>query len=117
MCVAVYCSAKRMEVKDLVITVLYSWVGSQERVLVAISCNGWSAVQVTPRVRIFFSPSRTSAARKASDVRPDLEITTAATSLEPASAKPGNSSNSDAGTARARNPVIALHEAAAASAM
>jgi len=113
----VYCSANSMEVKDRVITMLSSSAGSRARVLVAICCSGCSAVQVTPRVRMFFSPSSSSAARKASDVRPDREITTAATSLEPASVRSGNSSSSEAGTARARKPVITLHDAAAASAM
>jgi len=42
-----------MELKDRVITVLSSWAGSRTRVLVVISCSGWSAVQVTPRVRMF----------------------------------------------------------------
>jgi len=81
-------------------------------VLVAISCNGWSAVQCHPKFE-YSSALEKLAGAKPPTVRPDLENETAATRSEPASARLGNSSNSGR-TARARNPVMALHEAAAA---
>ena len=106
-----------MEVKERVITVLFSSEGGKGRVLAAICWSGWSLVPVTARVRMSFAFSRNSAARTVSEVRPEREITTAATFPDPATTKSGNSNSSDAGMARALWPVSVLQVAAAASAM
>src|SRR5436853_7125035 len=63
-----------------------------------------------------FSRSRNSAALTVSDVRPEREITAAATPDESANTRVGCSSSAEAAIARARLPVIILQEPAAASA-
>ena len=62
---------------------------------------------------MFFSCSSICAARTASEVRPEREITAAAIFSDPASTISGNNNNSEAGIARARIPVMLLHAAAA----
>src|SRR5439155_26161562 len=105
-----------MEVNERVITMLFSSAVGSATVRPQNLESSESTAQVIPMVgkcRLFV---RKSAARIASEVFPEREITTTCKSATSSWHNFGNRSNSDAGRARARRPVVDVHAAAADSA-
>src|SRR5262245_35975584 len=102
------------EVKERVITMLSSLASGRASVRSQASESGEGEVQVTPRVGTLYSRDSSVAARTVSEVVPARETKTACRLAASSDAAPGKSKISEAGIARARNPVIGAHELAAA---
>src|SRR5882724_1406025 len=105
-----------MEVKERVITMLFSSAVGSAMVRSQNLESSESTAQVMPMVakcRLFV---RKSAARTASEVFPEREITTTCKSATSSWQRFGNSNISDAGRARVRRPVVDIQAVAADSA-
>ena len=96
-----YCSPSSMDVNDRVMTVLRSSASRSFKVTLHAASSGWPPAQVMAMVRRLRSFSNICAARTASEVRPEREITTGIYSRPACRVSAGYSSKSDAGTARA----------------
>src|SRR5271155_4732278 len=105
-----------MEVNERVITMLLSSAVGKVMVHSQVFANSDCNAQVIPRVATLYLWRSSSAARKASDVRPEREIMTAWRSGSASCADCENSSTSEAGKARAGWPVSCDQLPAAASA-
>src|SRR5260221_3120773 len=105
-----------MEVNERVITMLFSSAVGSATVRSQNLESSESTAQVIPMVGKFRFFVRKSAARTASEVLPEREITTTCKSATSSWQRFGNSNISDAGRARVRRPLITVQAAAADSA-
>src|SRR5260221_11999363 len=105
-----------MLVKERVMTTLFQSADRKTTVESQAASSSLFCVQVMPTVGIFSSRRKDSAARTASEVLPEREMTIARRSESSLRGRFRCNKRSDAGRALAGSPVSWLHELAAASA-
>src|SRR5215469_10541442 len=110
------CRASSIEENDRVMTMLFSSAAGSRTVRSQLFSSSDSEEQVMPRVGTRYSLENKWAALTASEVWPEREMTTTWVFSVVRPARPGNSSGSEAGSARAAWPVSSVQVAAAASA-